>query len=873
MWAPSNTIAQRNLEDIETTFGPLTRFGNVLFTATDSIDKNIIDLAAFETLWDVHEKIMSDVQGDGKYFKDICANRDPQNRCTVYGVLQFFSGNRTYYNTVVKSKSQLITQISKPAFPDGTAVLREQIFGNFAIDPVTKAILKAEATSQYYFLKQHPKETTVAWETSLDDTVKDSDSTAEVKVYTFASSSVDTSLAATDQVPMVIMYAIVVAIMLLTLHKSPRFTDLRFGLSIFGMLVIAFASAAGHGICAGLGLATVTINAMLPFLIVVVGVNDLYIITSAFDAQDGSLSIEDRLAGAMRQCGKSIGFTAITTAVAFFLGSMSRFFAIRQFCYYAAVNILCLYFLMVTLFCGMVCVDAQRRDGQRWDLLCCIVSPQAQQSVQPISDTEENIENAEDKAAVAVVAKPVAATKRHAAELTYLEYFFSELYFPLLKHKLVRLCIVLGFAGLFIANVFGIYKVEQGFDVTEVIKPSDPAKDAIIAARELKLYAPEQSTPVTIVLGQLPYHTQAVQEEILRMQAEYLANTDYNASPMISWVTAFTTWVKLAPRFKNFLNADNYLVNEVLFYQALQVFLNAPPPHPQAFKRFKADIIFGPAPPGSAVPMVITKSRLNTFHNNMRGPINQINTVRHGRELMANTSLPIEPYLFALPYTRAEGYAISVKQVITYYVAVLVGVTGVALLVLKPNSMVLAVLALILVAITQVNVTGNMAWWGYVMEINFFTVIFITMSTALIVDYVLHVLHHYTQLDMRRPSLDRLQETMVAICPPILMGGLTMLIAIIPLAFGGQYLYAAFFRFAFCTICYSVGHGVFLLPAVLPTLSYLLCEPCILGEGDEGQTAKTDTGVELLEQGGAAEAEDAVARASKKENEVVAFQE
>eukprot|EP00598_Pedospumella_elongata_P005519 CAMPEP_0184970488 /NCGR_PEP_ID=MMETSP1098-20130426/2953_1 /TAXON_ID=89044 /ORGANISM="Spumella elongata, Strain CCAP 955/1" /LENGTH=952 /DNA_ID=CAMNT_0027492431 /DNA_START=56 /DNA_END=2914 /DNA_ORIENTATION=+ len=889
MWAPSDTVAQRNLEEIENSFGPLTRFGSVLFTSKDSLRKNILNLADFETLWDVHEKVLNTVQGDGKYFSDICATRDSLNRCTVYGVLQFFNNNRTYYNQVVKNQNQLIASISSPVFPDGTAVLRKQIFGRYTeailTNPLYPALLSAEATTQFYFLKKNPLETTKAWEADLDETIEDSDSTDRVGVYSFATSTVDNSLAATDPATMYIMYAVVVAVMLLTLHKSYRFTELRIGLTICGLLVIAFANAAGHGICAGLGLATVTINVIVPFVIVVAGVNDLYIITSAFDAQDSQGDIEDRMAEAMRRCGKSIGFTAITTAVAFFLGSMSRFFAIRQFCYYAAVSILCNYVLMITVFCAMVCIDAQRRDDQRWDLLCCIVSPQAQQSVLPINDTDDNAENAlpsapntvSDDAAGAspVVTKPVASTKRHTptTELTYMEYFFSELYFPLLKLKLFRLLVVVGFAGLFIANVFGIYQIEQGFDVANVIKPSDPARDAIITARDLQLYAPEQSTPVTIVFGQLPYHTQAVQEEILRLQAAYLANTDYNAAPMISWVTAFTTYVRANPLLAPQLNADKYLVNEAIFYTALQTFTNN-----NQFKRFKADIVFAPATdPNSVTPIIITTSRVNSFHNNMRGPINQVNTMRHGRELMAESTLSIKPFLFAPPYTRAEGYAISVKQVISYYVAVLVGVGGVALLVLKPNSLMLVVWAVILVAMTQVNVMGNMARWGYEMQINFVTVIFITMSTGLIVDYVLHTLAHYTQLDMSRSSLDRLQETIVAIGPSILKGGITMLIAIIPLAFGGEYIYSMFFRFAFCIICYSLGHGLLLLPAVLPTLSYLLCEPCIVGESVEDQLEVDGKGeVELLKQGGAVagqEDEDAAARASRKENEVTAFQE
>jgi len=894
MWVPTDTTAEKDLNYIQSNFGPLNRAGSVLFTAKESIGKNVLTLAAFETLWDVHEKIVNEAVGKGDHWQDMCFTRNPQGLCGVYGVLQFFNGNRTYYNSVVKNQANLLTFINKPTFEGGpiaaggTPVLPNQIFGKVTRNNM-QAIVAAEATVQFYFIQQQPIERALAWEKSFDDVTKDS-STPQVNVYHVATSSVDNALSNLDTWPLMALYGIVIVIMLIALQRSASFAGFRFGLAAVGLGLIALANVAGYGICSGLGVASVTIITVLPMIIIAVGVNDMFIITAAFDAQDSSLCIEDRLAGAMRRCGKSIGFTAVAAATAFYLGGgLSRFFAVRQFCYYAGTAILCNYVLMVTFFCAAMAIDTQRREAQRWDLLVCVTSPRTQQAVQPfehVQQDEENLDNALPAASAPPAEPAIAAVKysdpnspdspvnakakavgtRAVGDLNYLEYFFSEVYYPVLRHPVARLCVVAAFAGLFVANVFGVYRVRQDFEVTQIIPPREPVHQAVVHAREMGLYAPEQSAPVVIAYGNLDYHEQEVQEEIVRLQNEFLANTDYNKAPMASWMTSFITFVRTpGTPYYNFINADKYLVNPAIFYTAVKTFITNVP----AARRFKADIVFINNPAG--VPIGILSSRANSFHNNLKGPIAITNSMRHAREVMSNSSLVETPRVFAAPYTRAEGFEISVREVIAYYVAVLVAVTGVTFLVVRPHSVVLSLLALVLVAMTMVNFTGNMAWWGLKLDINFISMIFVSLSTALVVDYILHVLHHYSQQPTALPPLLRLKETMVCIGPSILKGGLTMLVAIIPLAFGRHYVFYVFFRMTFCMIVYSLGHALFLLPAVLPTISYLMCETV----GSKGATAKAvekDSGVEMLE-AGAGEGKSSVdVQVVKTDNdEVVAF--
>lgn len=838
-----------------------------MFTATDNIDRNIINLDAFETLWDVHEAIIAKAEGDNHTtYQDLCANRDAKGRCMVYGVLQFFNGNRTFYNSVVHNKMNLIQRISQPAFPDGTGVLRDQLFGNCTTDPISKALLACEGIMQFYRILPKPLDTAIAWERSMVKVVDGFD-TKNVSVFRNANSAYDdelTKASEADMPLMYIMYALVILLTFFVLTKDASLSGSRIGLSIVGLLLIALAIVAGFGICSGLGVASTTIHFILPFIIIGMGVNDLYIITSAFDAQDPSLSIEDRMAGAMRRCGKSIGFTAVTSAAGFYIGGLSEFLALRYFCYYAGTCILCNWVLQVTFFCAALGLDAQRRDWNKLDLLCCITSCRAQQSVQPFQAIKEADENAEsavpssssaaevDPAIAKYVPKedvpgdapPSAADKKAFAfvsrsihrdprDLTYVEYFFSELYFPFLSHWAVRLFLVAGFCGLLIANIFGTMKVSQGFEATDFLAKDSYLQGFVAAARPLKLFAAEQSGPVEIVFQDLHYHNQSVQMEIFRIQAQFLNNTAYNKGPMVSWLNGFYKFVKTpwpappgappAPPTNPFiphLNEYGFLTDEFWFYKALHMFLIKAP-------NFKADIRFVNNTEGSLIPNRIRVSRVMAFHNHVTGPIDSINTMEHARDLMDTATFEPKPLVYSPSYAKSESYEISVEQTISLLVLALIAVAGITFLVVKPHHLGPVLVAVVLVAATYVNFIGNMPRWGMLMQINFVTIVFIVMSTGLIVDYILHVLHHYQALPYTIPPLDRLKEALVQIGPPILMGCLTMLIAIIPMAFGESYAFGMFFRTFFCVIIYSLGHALVLLPCLLPTMSFLMCETCV----------------------------------------------
>ena len=97
-------------------------------------------------------------------------------------------------------------------------------------------------------------------------------------------------------------------------------------LALMGILVIGMSLGASFGFCFYTGLYFGDLHSSIPFLLLGIGVDDLYVIVQAVNnlsESDKLLSIPDRIGKAMRHAGVSITVTSVTDMAAFFIGSSS----------------------------------------------------------------------------------------------------------------------------------------------------------------------------------------------------------------------------------------------------------------------------------------------------------------------------------------------------------------------------------------------------------------------------------------------------------------------------------------------------------------------------------------------------------------------
>ena len=91
-----------------------------------------------------------------------------------------------------------------------------------------------------------------------------------------------------------------------------------------GLMVIGLALGASFGFCFYMGIFFADMHPVIPFLLLGIGVDDMYVIVQAVDTlvkEEKNLPANERIAKAMRHAGVSITVTSVTDMAAFLIGS------------------------------------------------------------------------------------------------------------------------------------------------------------------------------------------------------------------------------------------------------------------------------------------------------------------------------------------------------------------------------------------------------------------------------------------------------------------------------------------------------------------------------------------------------------------------
>jgi Niemann-Pick C1 protein len=135
--------------------------------------------------------------------------------------------------------------------------------------------------------------------------------------------------------------------------------------------MVLVAGGAGYGLAALCDVPFTSLQQILPFILIAIGIDDAYVITNALDNIETSLPIVERVRLAYARAGMSITLTSLTDIFAFLLGATSPLPAVSFFCIYAAFGIVLIYVFYVSWYPAMLVLDERRRAAGRADVLCC----------------------------------------------------------------------------------------------------------------------------------------------------------------------------------------------------------------------------------------------------------------------------------------------------------------------------------------------------------------------------------------------------------------------------------------------------------------------------------------------------------------------
>jgi hypothetical protein len=180
-------------------------------------------------------------------------------------------------------------------------------------------------------------------------------------------------------IPSIVSYGAIVVVSILLMF-SPSLTESKMLVSLFGALfsIVAFSGALGLTVLFGSKLMFTSVWT-LPFLLVGLGVDDMYVILTTLILEGG-----DTAAGfvkAMKGCLVPVTMTSFTNAGMFGMLMFVSVPAVREMGKIAMISIGLQYLAMVTAFPCICFLDMVRTSSGRLDCLCCCKGTRPDESV------------------------------------------------------------------------------------------------------------------------------------------------------------------------------------------------------------------------------------------------------------------------------------------------------------------------------------------------------------------------------------------------------------------------------------------------------------------------------------------------------------
>ena len=144
---------------------------------------------------------------------------------------------------------------------------------------------------------------------------------------------------------------------------------------MIGIICVGMGIGSSYGLCSLCGLMYTNMHSILPFMLLGIGIDDMFVIVQSFDNLDEKEKQESlfkRFGLTMRHAGVAITITSVTDLLAFGIGASTVLPALSSFCVYAALGIVFVFFYMATFFLAWFSIDQRRSEAHRDGCICCL---------------------------------------------------------------------------------------------------------------------------------------------------------------------------------------------------------------------------------------------------------------------------------------------------------------------------------------------------------------------------------------------------------------------------------------------------------------------------------------------------------------------
>jgi Niemann-Pick C1 protein len=374
----------------------------------------------------------------------------------------------------------------------------------------------------------------------------------------------------------VVSYLLMFLYISIAMGEFPSIILSRVLVAFGGILVVILSFLGSIAIVSLMGIRLSLISSeVVPFLVLAIGVDNMFIITGAKDRKrkkaqlidpskenHSEVNLNEHIAATLKEVGPSITTAAFSEFLAFLVGYLTKIPALQSFCLAAAFAVMIDYLLQITLFLAIVTLDEVRVRNRRYDIFPCL----------KVGDDKE--------------INPKGKTE--------FQKFLSTTYYNFLMLAPVKITIMVIYVGLIIVSIIGLTKIPLGLDPnTTVIQNSDLYKYFHTQAKYVDV-----GPPAYLVFYNIDYNNQT-NLQILDNLLDNISFLNTVKPPVYSWYKDFKKFMDPSGDWSGKCNPNLFYLQtlplEIQVREFLKMKVNDPccTEYAVCGEPYKDDIYFG----------------------------------------------------------------------------------------------------------------------------------------------------------------------------------------------------------------------------------------------------------------------------------------
>ncbi|OWF47217.1 Patched domain-containing protein 3 [Mizuhopecten yessoensis] len=792
LFTPKNNEALTNMKKINEIFQNKSRnsffpkaltnlnkhvYGGLIIRSKDG--SNLLREDELSELRRIDKIIRKDVQfvndsGSVLHYEDVCARKD--RRCVVSG--EFILSKRF---TILRKARRIL-------YPNFAGKSLSTVFGNVGV--VDGRLVSASMLRMMYHLRQdtdEDRQRSHAWETSYVDKLKRLQT--NITHIAFRSSMSVTAEFVKGIFGEKKFFVLTILFMLLYSTfaiSGGNCVSGRHTLAAAGVISTCLAVLGAFGAVSGAGVKYVNICGVIPFLIVGIGLDDMFILMACMADTPKTIPVKDRVKRMMRTGGISVTMTSLTDFLAFLIGSTSVFSSVQYFCTYTAV--LFCYLNQLLFFVPCIIINERRTFEWRHCITC-----QETRSYKQLREADHGV-----ALSLCCGGEP---PKTPSDSESPLERYPKRLIQKVISTTPVKVGCMLLFMGYIGMSIYGAVNVSQNFKVSYLV-PEDSYVYRYLTWTERDF--PNEVVVSFVIHRELDYTDHAIQSKVAAMLKRARIEPLIQRKREINWLLGY--------KQSRFYNVSND------FIQGLKRFL-------KSRKDYEIDVVLDES------GYKIKSSRFYVISKDIRDSQMTKSLLTGMRTIAKESGLPV--IVHAPLFIIGEQFvAIGTSTLQTIFIAMAATLVTTTLTMPHP-------LIVIMVCVSMVSILTGVYGFMYMWELGLssITMVQLIMSIGFSVDFSAHICHSYVTAD----GSTRAQLVGTAISRAggaIINAAMSSIIGVLMLAFTTSYVFKSFFKIMFLVSVFGLMHALLFLPVAL-----IVCgpRPKATKQAEESATAPSTT--------------------------------